>query len=338
MQSVWKNWCAILFYRVCSVLLLACGILPGAGCVRDQSTRVIETAYVRGGGVPLRDQLGPTSGLLATLQGGEKVEVLGRRTRWAQVRLPGGRTGWIHSRDLASPKLFEQFRQLAAVNATSASQGKALIRRDANLHLDAGSDTEAFYRLAEREPVEILTHRITERVERSSGGPEKEKDDEIDATPEEVPKVDVKGAEDWFLVRASGARVGWLRESFLDVDPPIEIARYNEGLRIRAWFVLFEERVGGETHSWYLWATIHPRPGLPFDYDEIRVFVWNPNKSRYETSYRERNLIGFYPIQVRNINTPAGPQPAFELQLENPTGQRFQKNYTMNGRLVRPGP
>ena len=107
-------------------------------------------------------------------------------------------------------------------------------------------------------------------------------------------------------------------------------------LRVRGWFVLFEEHDKGEVHPWYLWVTIRPRAGLPFDYDEFRVFVWNPRMSRYETSYRQRNLIGFYPVQVGSRETPAGQIPTFSLQLEDEKGTRFRKNYAMNGRIVRP--
>ena len=321
-------------YRSFCLMLLACAILPGAGCVKDQTTRVLDTAYARGGKVSVRDQLGVPSNLVATLQGGEKLDILGRRNRWAQVRLTDGRTGWVHSQFLATPALFEQFRQLARQSATVPSQGKAVIRRDANLHVAPGTSTETFYRLSENELVEIFAHQNADRAERagSSARP-------AQATPEppEAVTVNVKGSEDWFLVRASGERVGWLRESFLDMSPPNEVGRYSEGLRVRAWFVLFEERAGDETHPWYLWATIHPRAGLPMDYDEIRVFVWNPKMSRYETSYRERNLIGYYPIQVRTVASPGGPQPAFSLQLEDPSGKRFQKDYKMIGRSVRSG-
>ena len=325
--------------RVCRLLLAGCFALLGTGCVRDQTPKVLGIAYVRGGNVPLRDQLGPSSGVVATLDGGEKVEVMARRARWVQVRLGGQRTGWLHSRFLASTEQFEQFQQLESKTRALPSQGKALIRREANLHLDAGAASETFYRLLERDPVEVLSHRLVDRPQaggnRASSPAPSADDDEADSAESEPVMVEVRVPEDWFLVRASGGRAGWLRESFLDMAPPIEVARYSETLRIRAWFVIYEEHDQDGVHPWYLWATIHPRPGLPFDFDEIRVFVWNPTKSRYETSYRERNLIGFYPIEVHSVDTREGPVPAFSLQLEDPTGRRFKKSYSMLGRVVK---
>jgi hypothetical protein len=313
-------------FRLCSALLACCVVLPSSGCIKDKAPKVLETAYVRGGGVPLRDQLGPASGLITTLQGGEKVDVLAKRARWVQVRLAGGRTGWLHSRYLVAPEVFDEFRRLDADSAGLPSQGKAALRRETSLHLEPGIKSDSFYNLKEGQEVEVLEHRLAERAENTNVA--RRAEDESEDAP---PAVEITGSDDWFLVRASASRTGWVREGALDMKLPIEIARYNEGLRVRAWFVLYEEIDDGETHPWYLWATIHPRPGLPFDYDEIRVFVWNPRASRYETSYRERNLIGFYPIQAGN----SGQAPSFSLQVEDESGKRFRKNYVMNGRLVK---
>src|SRR5579883_3354034 len=273
--------------RILRILLLVFAAAAALSCTQQKGPKAAETAYVRGGGVALRDQLGPSSTQSETLKGGEKVEVLSKRTRWVQVRLDTGRTGWVHSRFLASPEVYEQFQHLSDQTRSLPSQGKALIRWDANLHLEPGSDTDTFYRLTEREEVDVLQHRVVEKMA------PKKNDSEESASDNEISDVQVGVNEDWLLVRSSG-RAGWLRENYVDMNPPLDIARYNEGLKIRAWFVLYEEHDNGETHPWYLWATMRPHAGLPFDFDEIRVFVWNPAKSRYETSYRERHLIGFY--------------------------------------------
>ena len=127
-------------------------------------------------------------------------------------------------------------------------------------------------------------------------------------------------------------------EPFANLNPPFEVGQYREGLRIRAWFVIHRELDDGIERPWYLWATMRRAAGLPYDFDEIRVFVWNPNRDRYETSYRERNLIGFYPIRVGSRETPRGPSPTFALPVEDETGNRFEKQYVMGGRLVRRAP
>lgn len=309
------------------------GILPivcvavGTGCGPQEPSRSTETAYVRGSNVPLRDQLGPDSSVIGTLQSGEQVEILSKRPRWAQIRSSGGPSGWVQQRVLASQEVFDQFRDLASEIEALPSQGKAVMRQGGNLHLEPRRDAEAFYHLEEAEAAEVVAHRAVERA----GGTNAP----AASPPGAAVELEVRSYEDWLLVRASEGRAGWALESLLDMDVPLEVAQYSEGLRIRAWFVLRVEQDQGAERPWYLWATIRPRRGLPFDYDEIRVFVWNPRNARYETAHRERNLIGFYPIRVEQRETPQGLAPAFSLQLEDERGNRFPKNYVMAGRQVR---
>ena len=334
-----SNCCGSFIFAVWTRLLASALVLAAVSCRMEPAPQSLEFAYVRGAEEPLRDQLGPSSRPIATLQGGERVAILARRSRWVQVRTASGQYGWLHTQSLASQETFDQFHKFAEQTASLPSQGKAIARRDANLHLKPSRDSETFRLLREGEAVEVVAHQVAERLRSSANRQSASGQDvglEGNGSAQVAAAVEVRQLENWLLVRDSEPRAGWVLENFLDMNVPMEVAQYSEGLRIRAWFVLHVEQDQTGEHPWYLWATVRPRPGLPYDYDEIRVFVWNPRNARYETSYRERNLIGYYPIQVDRRQTPGGVSPAFTLQLEDETGRRFQKNYVMAGRVVRP--
>ena len=282
-------------------------------CQGDPFQPSLETAYVAGAAVELRSELGPTTRVSGTLESGERVEILSKRPRWAEVRRASGETGWVQQRFLVSQQLFDEFDSLYSRAEAMPSQGGAIVLRDANLHTEPGRNTPVFYQLPDEEHVEVVGHAI--------------------ATREPAP-AGAAAAEDWLLVRASRRRAGWLLESSVEMNPPLEVARYREGLRLRAWFVIHRELDEGQERPWYLWVGTR-QTGQPLDFEELRVFVWNPGPNRYETSYRERALKGRYPVQVSTRQTPEGPTPAFRLLVEDAGGQQVEKNYVMVGRQVR---
>lgn len=302
----------------CRSLLLTVALGAAlSGCNLQPEPSAQELAYIRGANVEFRNELGPSSRVAGTFWSGERVEVLGQRPRWVEVRRASGETGWVQQASLVSQQVFDQFQQLARDAAALPSQGRAIVRRAANLHLTPGRDTLTFYQLAADEHVDVLQHSVVPRAVSSSAAGQSQ------------------DSEDWLLVRAENERAGWLLEGSVDLDPPLEVARYREGQRIRAWFVINKEEDDGEEHAWYLWATVRRLEGLPYDFEEIRVFVWNPRANRYETSYRERGLTGHFPIETGMRETPDGPTPTFRLHLEDRNGQRREKDYYMAGRLVR---
>ena len=303
------------------VLLLALTIVMTA-CQADGPPPSLETAYIAGTAVELRGELGPNTRVIGTLDSGERVDILSKRPRWAEVRRATGETGWVQQRFLVSQKLFDDFDSLYEMAEALPSQGSAIVLRAANLHIEPGRNTPIFYQLPEDLIVDVVGHSITQRSAATATAPAE--------------------YEDWTFVRAEGRRAGWLLQSSVDMNPPMEVARYREGLRLRAWFVIHREMDDGQERPWYLWAgTRQPAgatrtdAGVPYQFDEIRVFVWNPGPDRYETSYRERGLTGFYPVEVTMRDTPQGPTPAFRLHVQASSGQPAERNYVMNGRQVR---
>ncbi len=158
--------------------------------------------------------------------------------------------------------------------------------------------------------------------------------------PAAVNPTEVKPMDDWWLVRDKQGRVGWVLARMIDIDVPLEIAQYAEGQRIQACFVLNrvhdEERDGDKDVPQYLVLMSEPKDGMPFDFNSFRIFTWNLRRHRYETAYRERNIMGFLPVSVGMQNFgKEGTQPIFTLKLQNEDGQTTAHTYRLAGPLVR---
>lgn len=132
--------------------------------------------------------------------------------------------------------------------------------------------------------------------------------------------------EDWTLVRAADGRAGWVLSRMLQMSIPDEVAQYSEGARITFYAPLGEVNDEGQKKHHWLWTT-SVKGGLPQDFDSFRVFIWNVRRHRYETSYIERGLEGFYPIQVEG--------PKFTVLLRNSDGKYYTKTFQLEGYLTR---
>jgi len=156
--------------------------------------------------------------------------------------------------------------------------------------------------------------------------------------------------EDWWLVRDSSGHSGWLLARQLDVDVPDEVAIYAEGQRMVAAYPLAKvmdsgvehkatkkgekaakaEAAKAETedpapsvtpteHVEYVTVLGPARNGLPYDFDQIRVFTWSLNHHRYETAFRLRGVRGYLPITIGQDSSMRDnngqPMPTFTAQI-----------------------
>jgi len=150
-----------------------------------------------------------------------------------------------------------------------------------------------------------------------------------------VPATPAPVIEDWWLVRDSNNRVGWVLARMVDLDVPLDIAQYAEGQRIVAFFVLNQVQDGDKKVPQYLTVLTEPKDGLPFDFNQIRVFSWNVRHHRYETAYHER-VEGILPVTVSQENFDKdGLLPVFVIQVEDGKGDVTARKYKFNTPIVR---
>jgi hypothetical protein len=91
--------------------------------------------------------------------------------------------------------------------------------------------------------------------------------------PVEVPPVLL---EDWWLIRDGQGHAGWLLAGRVDVDVPDEVGVYAEGQRMVGAYVLTkvtDDQATTPNHEVPEYVTVlsPPKPGLPFDFDQVRV-------------------------------------------------------------------
>jgi hypothetical protein len=144
--------------------------------------------------------------------------------------------------------------------------------------------------------------------------------------------------EDWWLVRGPHGHAGWLLGQMIDVDVPLEIAQYAEGQRIVAFFPLtsVHDPQLNKDQGYYLVLLTEPKDGLPFDYNQVRVFSWNLRKHRYETAYRDRNIFGLLPVSVGPESfEKLGDEPTFTIHVRDENGQAAAQKYRLEGVMVR---
>ena len=126
--------------------------------------------------------------------------------------------------------------------------------------------------------------------------------------------------EDWWLARDSQGRTGWLLSSRVDVVVPDEISAYGEGQRfVGVWEIdrVTDPKANTPDHQLieYLTVLAPPQSGLPFDFDQVRIFTWNRKFHRYDTGFRLHPIQGFLPVHRFSLPASQGGAPAFSFLL-----------------------
>ena len=328
-MNLWKTSYSHIFRRALSFVLLAVilSVLGTTACNRGGGSR--EYVYVSVPQANLRDRVAAVYNKVGLVKSGDRVQVLDRQRRFLRVRTAGKEEGWLEERFTITEAVYKQFQKLDDDSKPLPSQGKAVTRARLNMHIEPSREADTLYQLTDGEKVDIFKRATTERPEKQAVAivkPEK------GGVPQEPPKL----FDDWWLVRSQEGHYGWVLGRMIDLDVPLDIAQYAEGQRIQAAFVLDQVDEDGQKFPQYLVLLAEPRDGLPYDFDQFRVFTRNTRKHRYETAYRERNLVGFFPVKVATESfDKEGVLPTFTLRLQAQNGQIVDRKYKLNTPIVR---
>jgi SH3-like domain-containing protein len=317
-------------YRRVLLFALAVIFLLGLSACNRKGRHVLEVNYVSAVQATLRDQVATVYNHVGTVKNGERVEVLEHEKRFSRVRTQSGIEGWVEQRYLVDQQTYDALQKLTQENLNDPVQSPGVLRNETNLHITPSREAEHLYQLSAGAKVAVLKRATAEKQPGAAPAPGKS------GKASSGPVL-----EDWWLVRDAENRVGWVLARMVDLDVPLEVAQYAEGQRFVAFFALnYVQDAGkdgtGKQVSQYLCAITEPHDGLPYDYDQIRVFTWNVKKHRYETAYREHGLNGVLPVTVTSENfDKEGLLPVFVLRVKDDSGNVSERKYKLNTPIVR---
>jgi hypothetical protein len=336
-------------------------VLTGCSGLRPKPAQ--QYVYVTAKQTFLRDRVAAVSNRTGTVVNGDRLVVLEHGRRFFRVRTDKGEQGWIDEKAVATQDIFNAFQDLGQARKADPAVASAVVRDDVNMHLKPGKDTARLFRLAEGDKVQLLA-RATLPKPVPGGAPAKP------AVAKGVPTAGEEPAalpppiamEDWWLARDAHGRTGWLLSRMLDVDVPDSVGRYAEGQRIVGAYVLstiHDDGAEGANKDIPIYLTLLSPylAGLPYDFDQVRVFTWNLKMHRYETAFREKNVEGYLPVQIAMGKDPYGKAALAQTSLPTFTyrvlaadagpvvpdpvtgmvtpGRTLAKTYRLEGNLVR---
>jgi hypothetical protein len=311
-----------LFSVTLSIFFLA-GL---AGCGRFHEHAKPEYVYVFAEQTYLRDRVAAVSNRVALVTNGEPLEVVEQGRRFVKVKTSKGEVGWIEDHLVINQATYDQFVSLKQQHEHDPVVATGVLRDSFYLHLKPGRETDRFYLAPENDKLQLLMRASVPRTipgavpgqllamppkpaatapsgkavplaAKRAAGKAKGEPKSLAAIAPAIPM------EDWWLVRDAQGQVGWLEARRFDVDVPDEIGGYSEGQRMVGAYVLTRINDPGSNYPdkqvpVYLAVLNSYKEGLPYDFDQIRVFTWNLKKHRYETGYRQRDLEGYLPVEI----------------------------------------
>lgn len=347
-----------------------------AACDRGpKRAPAIGEAFVGPHSLPIRTDVTQNSKGLASLQHGERVEILQQKRRVVKVRTAKGIEGWVDERQLLAASDMAELRDLAAAARVLPSQGKVTTYTDLNVHTQPSRQAPSFVQLKEGGAAEVLLYRMLPRtdarrkplippppkrekkasprkpakapqvppppmpkppsppedwLEMSNADLAEEGDDPPAETKAAAPEVPI---ERWSLIRMPNGAAGWVLTRLISMAVPDEVVQHAEGKRI-VFYAPLGAPHGEEKKTAWVWTTASAGQ-FPWDFDAVRVFIYNNRKKRYETSYIDRKITGFLPVLMMEVEWQGRKLPGFSLCVLDKQEKRVRRQFAFVENRVR---
>ncbi|HEX5235930.1 MAG TPA: SH3 domain-containing protein [Silvibacterium sp.] len=350
----------------CGFFLVTLASFALEGCGRFSPAPAKNYVYVSAKETYLRDRLAAVTNRVADVENGERLQVLDEDRRFYKVRTEKGAVGWVDDHVVIDQNAYDQFAALDKQHAGDPVVVTGVLRDDSYLHVAPGRKAEHFYLLPENAKLKLLQRASVEKAvaaqavpvalpvakktsTKGRAGKAKKKD------PNAPPLVpDGPPMEDWWLVRGPQGQTGWVLSRMMDIDIPQEIAGLAENQRYVAAYRLKtvddpESKFANGQAPEYVAVTNAWKDGLPYDFDQVRVFTWNSKKHRYEGAMREREIQGYLPVTIGSGVFGGQTEPTFSFRVASASGtvtvdattgaaraaQTITQTYRLEGDLVK---
>jgi hypothetical protein len=295
---------------------LLCVVAAAAWIFRPKHD-VLGEGYIGERSVTLWSGVAQVREPLDSLHYGDHVEIVARHNDNVKVRTTSGETGWIDARSLMETALWQRSAKLLGEAQELPVQARGRTKVATNLRVLPGRTQPRLYQFGRGNPVEIVGRGVADIPQVSD-----EKESAGDAGDRR--KEDSK-KEEWLFVRGLATRppsetnprtpdtstttqpgdrsspiAGWIIGRFVEMDLPDAVRAGTASANVRpvAWFELNKVNDISGVKPQYLVAGTRGADSQPCDFTNIRVYTWNPKKSRYETAYIENNLCGRMPVRI----------------------------------------
>ena len=280
---------------------------------------------------------------LDSLHYGDRVEIVARHNDNTKVRTSSGAVGWVDARLLMEPALWQRSAKLLGEARSLPVQARGRTKVATNLRVQPGRTQPRLCQFGRGIPVEIVGRavadwaQVSDEKESSNDSPEAKK-------------------EEWFFIRGLATRppgetsvrtshttttqpgdqtipiAGWIVGRFVELDLPDAVREGTASANVRAvaWFELSRAPDPSGTKPQYLVAGTRGPEAQPCDFTNIRVYTWNPKKTRYETAFIENNLCGQMPIHIVK-----GPKAEPEFRFRTKDGSTEERVYRLMQTVVR---